>query len=117
MPTKSTYLSIQYIKDVAQVSFAKSDLDLHVVQDIQTNLDTLVNDLDQPKVLIDLTGLNYLPTIALGMLVAILTKVLRKGGKLRLCGLSPNIRELIAIGQLDRIFDIYPDREAGMAKF
>ena len=64
---------------------------------------------------IDLSSFQYVPTTALGMLVAILTKILRKEGQLRLCGLNERVAGLLAIARLDTIFEIRKSIEAAVA--
>jgi anti-sigma B factor antagonist len=69
------------------------------------------------QLLLDLEGVEYLSSAGLGVLVSLLKKVKAGGGALKLCSLSPSIRELFEVMHLDTIFAIFPQREAALAAF
>jgi anti-sigma B factor antagonist len=61
----------------------------------------------QPVVL-DLSQVEFVPSLALGTLVSLL-KSLRQGGhRLLLAGLHPHVRATLAVTRLDKLFEIYP---------
>ena len=69
--------------------------------------EALENLLDRPRrILLDLTAITYLGVVGVGMLINLQKKVTKAGGKLRLCGLSPNALEVVKLATLDRLFDI-----------
>jgi anti-anti-sigma factor len=71
----------------------------------------------QPKKLIvDFTGVSFVATSAINMLLVILKRVRSYEGDVCLCGLSRTVRNVFEIMQLTRIFEVYPDRYAAMAR-
>ena len=99
-------LVIQEHDGVICAQLTASYLDVAEVPRIQDELIRATSSMTTPRIVVDLQGVQYLPTTALGMLVAIQTKVLKAGGQLRLAALSPQIDALIRTARLDRIFDI-----------
>jgi anti-anti-sigma factor len=68
------------------------------------------------KTLVDLSGVHFIASMALRMLLD-LQKTLQPSGDLRLCGLQPQVAEVFRKSRFDRLFTIYPDRDAGLAAY
>ena len=75
--------------DAAQVESAKKVLDL--VSDSRV---------------LDLRELNYISSGGLGLLFSVQRKLVDRGQGLRLVNMSPHLREIFAIAEFDRIFEI-----------
>ena len=65
-------------------------------------------------VVLDLSSVKILPSLALGLLVQISNMCKSRQQKLRLAGLQPQIRQVFAITRLDRVFQLAPSVEAAM---
>lgn len=61
----------------------------------------------QRHLVIDLSGVNFVDSSGLGALVSVLRAVSAKGGDVVLAGLQPNIRAMLELTRLDRIFAVY----------
>ena len=66
---------------------------------------------DSPDVVIDLSCVDYLDSAGVGVLVGLFKNARLRGGRARFCGLTPGVRSVLEIIQLDRIFEIYDDVE------
>jgi anti-sigma B factor antagonist len=77
----------------------------------------LVEDEGPRRLLLDLSNVRFLSSNALGILVSLKKKVDAAGGRLRLCGLEPDLLELLRITNLDRIFEMYESREEALKDF
>jgi len=64
------------------------------------------------NMLIDCSGLEYISSTGLRVLLMAQKKMLGKGGSLSLCCLQPGIEEIFSISGFSSIFSIYPDRQA-----
>lgn len=64
---------------------------------------------------IDLSRLEYISSAGLRVLLIVAKKVQQLQGKVALCGLTPNVREIFAISGFDAIFSIQPDAAAAVA--
>jgi anti-sigma B factor antagonist len=69
---------------------------------------------DVPDVVVDLTGVDFLDSAGVGVLVGLFKYSRLRGGRARFCGVSPGVRSVLELVQLDRIFEIYDDREAAV---
>jgi anti-sigma B factor antagonist len=69
------------------------------------------------NVVLDLSRLQYLSSSALNRLIDLRDEIVAAGGKLRLCGLRPDVAEIFHITRLDQQFDIAPDQSAALTGF
>jgi anti-sigma B factor antagonist len=69
------------------------------------------------KVLVDMSQVTFVASLALRMLLTSLKAVQPLGGDLRLAGMQPQIAEIFRRSRFDTLFKIYPDREAGLAAY
>ncbi len=69
---------------------------------------------DTPDVVIDLSGVQFLDSAGVGVLVGLFKNSRLHGGRARFCGLTPGVRSVIELIQLDRIFEIYDDAETAI---
>ena len=63
------------------------------------------------KILLNLSGVNYIDSSGIGELIANYTTVSREGGQLKLLNLTEKIQNLLVITKLLTVFDSY-DNEA-----
>lgn len=68
-----------------------------------------------PHIAIDLSDLEYISSAGLRVLLIVAKKVQQAKGKIALCGLTPNVREIFSISGFDAIFSIQPDAAAAIA--
>jgi anti-anti-sigma factor len=68
------------------------------------------------KILIDLGSVMYLTSAAFRALLVANRDIAAKNGKLGLCALNGQVRELFEIGGLLELFSIYPSREDAFSK-
>ena len=64
-----------------------------------------------PDVVVDLSGVEFLDSAGVGVLVGLFKNSRLHGGRARFCGLTPGVRSVLELIQLDRIFEIYDDTE------
>lgn len=58
------------------------------------------------RTVLDCTGLEYVSSLGLGVLLKTQKRLIPEGGGLRLRGLSPHLREVFRFSGFDRIFEI-----------
>jgi anti-anti-sigma factor len=68
-----------------------------------------------PHLAIDLSGLDYISSAGLRVLLVLAKKVQTAKGKVALCSLVPNVREVFTVSGFDSIFSIQPDTAAAIA--
>jgi anti-sigma B factor antagonist len=63
----------------------------------------------KPKlpVVLDLTKVEFLPSLSIGALVSFMTYFKQLGRRFILVGIQPPIRDMLAITRLDKIFEMF----------
>ncbi len=69
------------------------------------------------QLVIDLTRLRFVDSSGLGAMLSCLRHVSAKGGDLKLCGLSRQVRAAFELVRMHRIFDIFTTREEAVRAF
>jgi anti-sigma B factor antagonist len=77
----------------------------------------MYSDKDNRKLVIDLGGVLYLNSTALGVLISAHTNYTKREGKIVLCQLNKNLENLFVITKLSLIFDSYANKEEAIASF
>lgn len=69
------------------------------------------------RVVLDLSGVEYISSGGLRVIIMLTKALERIGGELKLCGLSPFVSEVFKITNLAKRYDICPTREAALSAF
>ena len=69
------------------------------------------------KLLIDLAGVTYVNSTAIGVLVSAHASYAKKGWHIKLCGMNKNITNIFVITKLTLVFDVYDTREEAVKSF
>jgi anti-sigma B factor antagonist len=67
------------------------------------------------RIVVDLSGVDYVDSAGLGTLVFIYGTLNEKNGALRLCGVSPRVLSLLQLTKTDTFLAVDPSREASLA--
>jgi anti-sigma B factor antagonist len=86
-------------------------------QELGDQLDSLVENEGQKQLLLDLGNVGYLSSPALTKLVYLKKKVAAAKGKIKLCCLQPDLREVFRLTRVDTLFEIYSDQQAALDTF
>ena len=69
------------------------------------------------KLLIDLAGVTYVNSTAIGVLVSAHASYAKKGWHIKLCGMNKNITNIFVITKLTLVFDVYDTKEEAVKSF
>ena len=115
---KRRRLEVEDIGDVTVVSFTdKKILDEQNIQIIGEQLFSLIDELGRKKILLNFGNVEYMSSAALGKLITLNKKVQGASGKLVLCNIDANIREVFEITSIDKLFVIKGDEQEGLQVF
>ncbi len=92
-------------------------IDASEIEQLGAELIALVEEHNKHDLLLNFEGVEFLSSAALNKLLALHSRVKKVGGKVRICNLHPQIREVFAITRLDRMFDIDKTEEISLKKF
>ena len=111
-------LSVTRHKDIRIVEFTNNRiLDEANIADIGNTLGALIEEAENPKVLLDFATVDHLSSAALGMLINANNKIRERSGQLRLTNIKPQILEVFVITKLNKLFRILPGRAEALASF
>lgn len=74
-------------------------------------------DAGSSKMIIDCRNLGYVSSLGVGSLVALQTRLKRKGGVVKLAAIQGPVMDVIRSVRLDKMMDIYGDLEFARASF
>lgn len=103
-------------KDDALFMYLEGDL---IGENSGLDLVSKINDVIEEGVIncvTDISGLRYINSSGIGVLITILTKLRNKGGELVLVKPSENVKKLLIITKLNAIFTICEDEEEALKK-
>ncbi|MEU5552559.1 STAS domain-containing protein [Micromonospora sp. NPDC047793] len=94
----------------------QGDLDMATSPRLRGTLQKLVDAGDR-QVVVDLAGVAFMDSSALGALVVMFKSSREAGGRLSLAGVRPAVRRVLNITSVDRVIDIYDDVPAAEATY
>ena len=87
------------------------DLDLATQPQLRDGLQPVV-DAGAAQVVVDLTGVGFMDSSALGTLVVMFKALRDGGGRLCLAGVQQPVRVLLRVTSVDRVIDVYDTVQA-----
>ncbi|MGC4745545.1 STAS domain-containing protein [Micromonospora sp. DT201] len=82
------------------------DLDMSTTPELRDQLRKLV-DSDTPVVVVDLTGVGFMDSSGLGVLVVAYKDLRERDGWLALAGVSQPVRTVLSITSVDRVIGVF----------
>jgi len=111
-------VAVTHFKDIRIVEFTNNRiLDEANITEIGNTLTSLIEERENPKVLLDFAAVDHLSSAALGTLINANNKIRERGGQLRLTNIKPQILEVFVITKLNKLFKILPTRDEAIASF
>ncbi len=109
---KISAITINEIK-VLEIS---GSFDIYTAEPIRSWLEQTV--CDQPaNVILDLSGVNFIDSTALAIMVQGIKRARERNGDIRLCGLQQPVRMVLELTRLDKVFEIFPNKEQALFGF
>ncbi|GAB4529311.1 MAG: hypothetical protein Kow0063_06270 [Anaerolineae bacterium] len=102
----------QVNEDCATVALV-GRLDAGNAQTLKESLEQLING-GLTRLVIDLTGVPFIDSAGLSVLVSALKATRRLGGQVILSGVQPQARTVFSLTMLDQVFAIHPSLEAAL---
>jgi anti-anti-sigma factor len=90
-------------------------LDPAPVQDLRAAYEAHLKNGGRPELVVDLSGVGFAGSAALGNFVAIHRLARQRAGRVILCNVDPTVREVLRASKLDVLFEFAGDRAAALA--
>jgi anti-anti-sigma factor len=114
----SPRLLVETIHGITVASFADSEiLTEDVIGDVSDQLQDLVEGLGPADVLLNFREVRLMSSAMLATLLRFGRRVTGAGGRLKLCGLAPDLLQAFKITRFDRLFEIYGEESAALDSF
>jgi anti-sigma B factor antagonist len=108
-------IAVDKIGDVAVAAIPVEELDASNAGDFKRDMAPLLEA--HTKLVIDLGRLRFVDSSGLGAFISCLRKLNGKGGDLKLCNMSRQVRAVFELVRMHRIFDILGTREEAARAF
>ncbi len=95
----------------------KKIVDSGNIEALGEELNSLVTEEKRDAILLNFEGVEFMSSAALNKLISLNSKVRSIQGRLKLCNLKADIREVFTITRLDRVFDIRKSEADAVAAF
>jgi anti-anti-sigma factor len=107
----SPRLVVRVIERTALIRFIDAEIlfDESVVRAVNEQLNRLIAEECHTRLLLNFGGVQYLSSAVLGILAGLQRKIDPAGGRIRLCGLNPLLRDMLRITHLDGVLDVCSD--------
>lgn len=108
-------VAVEKIADVAVAAIPFEELDASNVAEFKRDMATVLQT--QTEVVLDLTRLQFVDSSGMGAILSCLRHLTAKGGDLKLCGMSRQVRTVFELVRMHRIFDIYATQQEAVRAF
>ena len=93
--------------DPANVLPLEGEIDLHVSPRVERALASIIKN--RPRsIIVDLSGVRFIDSSGLAVLIRAMQDIQKYGGKLTLSGLNHHVRPIFEMARLDQVFLIDP---------
>ncbi len=83
------------------------DVDVLNFQEVLEHLVEVIQHEQPARLLVNVEYIRYLQSAALGRVATLASRLQAQGGRLQMCGLIPELRELITRSRLDQLIDLH----------
>ncbi len=116
MSASGSQFDLSIVGDVTILRFSKQRLyDADKIEELSKALLQVADELTTTKLVLNLHGVDYFSSSAIGALIRLAKRLAQKHVALRLCELQPMVEEIMMLQRLHLVFDIQPDEQAALA--
>ena len=103
------------IGDIIVVTIGGDALDASNADELKQEVTQLIER--TPKIIFDLRSIQFMDSAGLGVLLSSLRRATAANGDLKLCGLTSQVRGVLHMTRMNRIFDISEGRDEALQRF
>ena len=108
-------LVVENVGDVASVALPMEELDASNAAEFKRDMSPLLET--NARLVLDLSLLRFVDSSGLGAFISCLRRLNAKGGDLKLCGMSKQVRAVFELVRMHRVFDILGSKEDALREF
>lgn len=92
------------------------EIDHHSCSVLKDKLDVAINLSKIDKLIFDFTGVNFMDSSGIGMIMGRYKSIQKNSGKVAITGLQPTVKKIIQMSGLHKILDEYDNLDIAMNK-
>jgi len=108
-------IAVDKMGDVAVAEMPVDELDASNAPEFKRDIAPVLQA--NTKLVLDLSRLRFVDSSGLGAMLSCLRQLSGRGGDLKLCSMSKQVRALFELVRMHRIFDIYGTKEEAVHSF
>jgi anti-sigma B factor antagonist len=108
-------MAVENVSEVAVAVVPVDELDASNVAEFKRDMAPILET--QRELVLDLRRLRFVDSSGMGAILSCLRQLSAKGGDLKLCGMTRQVRTVFELVRMHRIFDIYPTQEEAVRAF
>jgi len=108
-------ITVDSVDNVAIAEIPVEELDASNAGELKRDMAPILEA--NTRLVIDLSRLRFVDSSGLGAMLSCLRQVSARGGDLKLCGMSKQVRAAFELVRMHRIFDIFGSREEAVHAF
>lgn len=108
-------ITVERVGDVAVAAVPVEELDAGNTEEFKRDMAPVLEA--NAKVVLDLSRLRLIDSSGLGSFLSFLRKLNRKGGDMKLFGMSKQVRTVVELLRMNRILNIFTTREEAVRAF
>jgi anti-sigma B factor antagonist len=108
-------LTLEHVGNVAVAVVPVEELDAGNVGEFKRDIAPVLEA--HTNLVLDLSRLRFVDSSGLGAFISCLRKLNAKGGDLKLCGMTKQVRAVFELVRMHRVFDILATREDAVRAF
>lgn len=108
-------IALDTINAVAVARIPVDELDASNAAELKRDISPILDS--NTRLVIDLSRLRFVDSSGLGAMLSCLRQLSAKGGDLKLCCMSKQVRAAFELVRMHRIFDIFNSREEAVRSF
>lgn len=93
------------------------ELDHHSAENVRMKIDNKIDELGTMNLIFDFSGVNFMDSSGIGVVIGRYKKVMEYGGKVAIVNLKPQIKKVFELGGLFKIIKEYKDIEEAALSF
>ena len=105
-----------YSRNAIDILALRGRFDAHTLDDVHQWL-ILKTAVDNPQLIINLNGVNFIDSAGLALLVCGLKWCRQREGKLHLCHIQQPVHIIFELTRLDKAFEIFDNEESAVKGF
>ena len=117
MATFQSGFAVQQVGQAVAIQVNRAMISPDALEGFGQTLDSLIATSEEPRIIVDLAGVEFLPTAMLGHLIAASTKLRRKDCRLRLVGVNEHIKGVLHVTKVRENFDIFETQDDAVTSF